>query len=241
METEGYFLLIPFIINILLVGFLLTRGDDAFHRVNRAFSLWVISICFWYSQLILETVTVHDSQLLIALFRISLVGEWVIPSFFVYFVMCFTNEKITFRRRLLIVVPAVFFASLIFIDCYVPKLVVNTIRFNVYGSSSKSVIYVMYTFIAWFAYFIVYISWGIGMLVGHILRTTVALYDRRWRNVIKQSDFLLATGGILIFILGLTIDIIIPIVSSRVFPISSITTLIMVGFVGYLLYRVETS
>ena len=79
------------------------------------------------------------------------------------------------------------------------------------------------------------------MLIGHIRRTTVAFYNRKWHYLFKQSNFILAAAGVLIFILGLTLDIIIPIVSSRIFPISSITTLIMVAFVGYLLYRVETA
>ncbi len=241
METEGYFLLIPFIINLALTVFLLTRSGDAFHRVNRAFSFWVISICFWYMQLILETVTIDDNQILIGLFRLSLLGQWILPSLFVYFVMCFTNEKISLPRRLLLILPALFFAALVVVDSLGPKLVVSTIRLNVYGSSSKSIIYVMHSFLGWFLYFISYIIWGIVMLVGHMLRTTVAFYDRKWHYLFKQSNFLLAAGGVLIFILGLTLDIIIPIVSSRIFPISSITTLIMVGFVGYLLYRVETA
>lgn len=241
METEGFVLLVPLLLNIVIAVFLYTRRDQAYQPVNKAFGLWVLTICFWYMQLIIETISISDSRLVMILFRLSLIGQWIIPSMFLFFVLRFTHERITTAKKIVLIVPALFFVTLIILDILFGKVVINTIRYNNYGGLSRSILYVMHSLLAWLIYFITYITWGIVLLVRHILRTTVAFYDRQWRSLFLQRNFLLAAGGVLIFILGLTLDIIIPIVNFHIFPVSSLTTLIMVCFVGYLLYQVEKS
>lgn len=238
MEEQGFFLLIPLVITLIIAVLLLCRGERAYQRINRAFSLWVIAICFWYLQLITETLTSSEKTLEV-LFHISLMGQWIIPSLFLYFVFCFIHEKMTLLKGVFLVIPAVFFLSLVIFDMCGVKLVIATIRYNAYGAMGRSVVYMMPAFLGWLVYFLVFTIRGAWELIGHLLRTTVAFRDKSLRSLGAQSNFLLAAAGVLIFILGLTLDIIIPIFNSRVFPISSVTTLVMVVLMGWLLLRVE--
>jgi len=154
-------------------------------------------------------------------------------------VFCFTHEKITLRKRLWICVPAFFFLFLVILDVLGFGTVIDAIRVNSYGNMGRSVVYEMYSFLAWLIYFIIYIFWGTILFAGHIKRTTVAFYESSLLSLWHQSEFLLSSGAVLIFIFGLTVDIIIPIFKPLVFPVSGITTLIMVVLMSYLLFKVE--
>jgi len=238
MAREGYYLLIPLCLNAMMAIFLYLRGKQAYQRINKAFASWVICVCFWDLQFIVQTISASDN-LLKFLFRFSFLGEWITPSVFLYFVYCFTHEKLNKRKFVLLILPPIFFVTLIILDMAGFKLVISTIRYNAYGSMGRSVVFVMYTFLAWLLYFSIYSLWGASLLIAHLWRTTIAIRMRSIRHLMLQSNFLLAATGVLIFILGLTFDIIAPIFGLRIFQFSSITTLIMVVLMGLLLYRVE--
>jgi|GEM_PF-2360527 len=237
-EIQGYFLLVPFLISFSLGLVLFFRSEKAYLKINRSFALWVFTICFWYMHLIAKTAVMPDNMLKVFC-RISLSGQWVVPSTFLYFVFCFTHEKITKSRLVLVFVPALFFLLLIFLDFMGYKTVIDAIRVNYYGDMGRSVVYQMYPFIGWVIYFIVYVCWGTVLLVAHIKRTTVAFYEGKLISLRHQSEFLLASGAVVIFILGLTADIIIPIFKPLVFPVSGITIVVMVLLMSYLLLKVE--
>ncbi len=238
MEKEGYFLLIPFFLNAVTAIFLFLRGKRAYQRINKAFAMWVICVCFWDLQFITETVNGSD-DLLKFLFRFSFLGEWIAPSVFLYFVYCFTHEKLNKRKYFLLILPPIVFVTLIVADMSGFKVIISTLRYSAYGCGGRSVVFVIHTFLAWLVYFVIYSLWGAGLLIAHLWRTTIAIRMRSMRNLILQSNFLLAVAGVLIFILGLTFDIVAPIFGVRIFQFSSITTLIMIALMGWLLYRVE--
>ncbi|MCD6459344.1 hypothetical protein J7L67_01595 [bacterium] len=238
MQKEGFLLLILAIVNVSFALFLSIRGNKSFQRVNKAFSLWIVTICFWYAQQIIKTLPLSENFLEILL-RLSLLGIWIIPSFFVYFILCFMHEKISLGKRLMLICPAIIFIMLIMIDFSGLQLIIATTRRNIFGNLSRSIVYKMPVFLLWLGYFLSYSVWGAVLLLGHLKRTAVVLYNLKLRYLILQSNFLLASLAVLAFILGLTLDIIIPIVKSPVFPISSVTTLIMVIFMFILLIRVE--
>ncbi len=238
MEKEGYYLLIPLCLNAMTAIFLFLRGKQAYQRINKAFAAWVICVCFWDLQFITQTINVSDN-LLKFLFRFSFLGEWITPSVFLYFVYCFTHEKLNKRKYIALILPPILFVILIIMDMFGLKVVISTIRYNAYGSMGRSVVFVIQTFLAWLLYFAIYSLWGASLLIAHLWRTTIAIRMRSIQNLLLQSNFLLAIIGVLIFILGLTFDIIAPIFGLRIFQFSSITTLIMVALMGWLLYRVE--
>ena len=238
MQTETFILLILGIINISASVFLSIRANKNFKRVNHAFTMWIISISFWYAQQIIETLSLPE-PLLEFLLRFSLLGIWIIPSLFVYFILCFMHEKISIFKKILIFLPVIVFISLILLDFTHYQLIIASTRRNIFSSEARSVIYKMPAFLAWLFYFLSYSIWGTILLLGHLKRTAVVLYNLKLRYLILQSNFLLASCAVLVFIFGLTLDIIIPILKSPIFPISSVTTLIMVIFMFLLLMRVE--
>lgn len=238
MAIEGYLLLIPLIVTGAIALFLYTRGEMAYQRLNRAFGMWVFSICFWYIQLLLETAT-FSYGIMWHLYHISLLGEWVIPALFLYFVYCFTNEKLTMLRYALIVIPIIFFVMLILLDWMGLNIVISTLRCNMYHETGKSIVYEMPAFLGWLLYFMGYTIHGSVLVIRHLMRTAVIFHRKRLKYLLLQRNFMLAIVSLLVFILGLTLDIIIPIVYGRIFPISSITTVVMVVCIGYLLIRVE--
>lgn len=238
MEKEGYYLLIPLCLNAMTAIFLFLRGKQAYQRINKAFATWIICVCFWDLQFITQTINASDN-LLKFLFRFSFLGEWITPSVFLYFVYCFTHEKLNKRKYVLLILPPILFVVLIIMDMFGFKVVISTIRYNAYGSTGRSVVFIIHTFLAWLLYFAIYSLWGASLLIAHLWRTTIAIRMRSIQHLILQSNFLLAVIGVLIFILGLTFDIIAPIFGLRIFQFSSITTLIMVALMGWLLYRVE--
>jgi len=238
MQIESFILIILAILNLALSIFLSIRGNNYFKRVNKAFMMWIITIIFWYSQQIIETISLSEGTLEFLL-RFSLLGVWVIPSFFVYFILCFMNEKISWQKKIFLIFPVILFISLILIDFTDCNIIISTTRRNIFSSHTRSIMYKMPALLLWLCYFLSYSIWGTVLLLGHLKRTAVVLYNLKLRYLILQSNFLLASGAILIFIFGLTLDIIIPIFKSPIFPISSVTTLLMVIFMFLLLVQVE--
>ena len=238
MQAESYILIILALLNLSISIFLCLKGNKDFKRVNKAFLMWIITISFWYAQQIIETISLSE-YILEFLLRFTLLGIWLIPSFFVYFIFCFMNEKISFSKKMLLIVPIIIFVSLILIDFTDVQVVISTTRRNIFSSNTRSIMYKMPSLFLWLFYFLTYCIWGTILLLGHLKRTAVVLYHLKLRYLILQYNFLLASCAILIFIFGLTLDIIIPILKSPIFPISSVTTLFMVIFIFLLLIRLE--
>ncbi|MEW6536755.1 MAG: histidine kinase N-terminal 7TM domain-containing protein [Candidatus Auribacterota bacterium] len=238
MSVEGYLLIIPLAVSLCIGLFLICRGDKAYQALNKAFSLWVLGNAFWYAQWILETVNMDMNRALF-LFRLPLIVQLMIPSLFLYFILRFVNDRMTIPRMLFLWVPAILFGVLVIFDFMGSDLIIATLRLNNYGENTYGVVYRLPAFLIWLVYFVWYSVWGAGVLLAHVVRTAVVFHDASFRNLVAQRTFLLASLSLLAFILGLTLDIIIPIVYTRVFPVSSITTVFMVGFMGRLLVCVE--
>lgn len=237
MVPQGFPLLGLLVLN-LGVGmvFLLKEATlRRFDRLNVVFSIWVFTICAYYTTLVVNTMDL-DYDVLIGIHRVLSLGIFFIPAMFVCFVLSFMNEKFSPKTYALIFGPGLVLTVCLVLDWMGVPLWINTVRLAPYG---KSVLYHMGMYLVFAVYFLAFASYGAFLIVRHLFRTTVALYTWSWKILLRQKSFLVPTLGMLVFITGFCLDIILAIFYTYYFPITAVTTSFMVLGMAYLLVRVE--
>jgi hypothetical protein len=237
MVPQGFPLLGLFLLNLgVAVAFLLKEATlRRFDKLNIIFSIWVFTICAYYATLVVNTMNL-DYQVLIGAHRVLSLGIFFIPAMFVCFVLSFMNERFKPITYAVLFGPGIILTICLLLDSMGVSLWINTVRLAPYG---KSVLYHMGMYLAFAVYFLAYAFYGAFQIIRHLFRTTVALYHWSWKLLLRQKSFLVPTLGMLVFIGGFCLDIILAIFYTYYFPITAVTTSFMVLGMAYLLVRVE--
>ncbi|MFQ5893580.1 MAG: hypothetical protein ACE5H5_04630 [Nitrospinota bacterium] len=237
MVPQGFPLVGILLVNLGVgVAFLLKETTlRRFDRLNIIFALWVFTICAYYSTLVVDTLEL-DNQALIRLHRVLSLGMFFIPAMYVCFVRAFMNERFRPTTYAVIFGPGSALTGALLLDSLGIPLWINTVRLAPFG---KNVLYHMGMYLVFVGYFIAYAAYGSVQILRHLARTTVALYEWSWTGLFRQKAFLVPTLGMLVFIAGFCLDIILAIFYTYYFPITAVTTSFMVLSMAYLLVRVE--
>lgn len=237
MVPQGFPLMGLLLLNLGVgVVFLLKEATlRRFDKLNVIFSLWVFTICAYYTTLVVNTMD-FDNSSLIWIHRALSIGIFFIPALFVCFVLLFMNERFRPMTYAVLFGPGIALTCGLLLDTLGVPIWINTVRLAPFG---KSVLYHMGMYIAFAVYFVAYAFYGAFQIVRHLFRTTVALYHWSWKLLLRQKSFLVPTLGMLIFIAGFCLDIILAIFYTYYFPITAVTTSFMVLGMAYLLIRVE--
>lgn len=206
-----------------------------FDRLNIVFALWVLTICAYYTTLVVNTMDL-DNDVLIWFHRALSLGMFFIPALFVSFVLAFMNERFKPITYAFLFGPGVALSLAVVIDALGFELWINTVRLAPFG---KNVLYHMGMYLTFVVYFVVYALYGAFQILRHLFRTTVALYTWSWRLLFRQKSFLVPTLAMLVFIAGFCLDVILAIFYTYYFPLTAVTTSFMVLGMAYLLVRVE--
>ena len=206
-----------------------------FDRLNVIFSLWVLTICAYYTTLVVDTLDL-DTNTLIHIHRLLSLGMFFIPAMFVCFVRVYMNERFRPSTYMALFGPGVALTGGLVLDSLGVPVWINTVRLAPFG---KSVLYHMGMYLVFAGYFVAYSAYGAFQIIRHLLRTTVAFHQWSWTDLFRQKSFLVPTLGMLIFIVGFCLDIILAIFYTYYFPITAVTTSFMVLSMAYLLVRIE--
>lgn len=237
MVPQGFPLMGLLLVNLVVGVALLIKEATLrrFDRLNIIFSLWVFTICAYYATLVINTLEL-DNRTLIQLHRVLSLGMFFTPAMFVCFVRAFMNERFQPATYAALFGPGLALTMGVLLDSLGIPLWINTVRLAPFG---KSVLYHMGMYLAFAAYFIAYAAYGTFQILRHLVRTTVALYEWSWTGLLRQKSFLVPTMGMVIFIVGFCLDIILAIFFTYYFPITAVTTSFMVLSMAYLLVRAE--
>ena len=173
--------------------------EEKKNPLNTSFAIWIFSSSFWYISFFLETLPLNRA-ILAALFRISSIGIAFIPAAFINFIFVFSGRRINRTGRYFIFLPPAIFTLLLLSDFTSLKLWISTLKTSIWGIEP---VFIAPTYLLFVIYFVIYTAYGGIELLRHFRNTLVSIR--------KQFEYAIVTLSIFLFVVGILMDIILPI------------------------------